>query len=176
MRFLFIWKSKVTDHTKVVVWIYNKKYLGQGFLYFCFSTLSFALAISNFFHSTHCHSFIEVIWVRIGKTLHLYSPSNLSLRMKNLVGNQVHFQEAVTSRKSFFTPTSGSRDLRKPKSRKHNYYLLLLWLPLPRFLENIPMSIGRTWFDKHIPEHIRGKALIAVLVQTFNGNKTCLEF
>ena len=77
------------------------------------------MATFSFFHSTHYYSFIEVIQVRIVKTLYLNFPSDLSLRMKNLVYNQVHFQEAVTFRKSFFTPTSGSRDLRKPKSRKH---------------------------------------------------------
>ena len=59
------------------------------------------MAIFSFFHSTHYYSFIEVIQVRIGKTLYLNFPSDLSLRMKNLVYNQVHFQEAVTFRKYF---------------------------------------------------------------------------
>ena len=37
------------------------------------------------------------------------------------------------------------------------------------------MGMIASYFVEHTLEHARRKALIAVLFQTFNGNKTCLE-
>ena len=116
------------------------------------------MAIFSFFSldSTHYHSFTEVMQVRIGKTLHLHFPSDLS-RMKNFICNQVYFSRSGNFQEVIFYPDKWIAWLAKTQVTQTS--------PLPRFLENITVSIVRTWFDKHIPEQTRGKALIAVLVQ-----------